>query len=51
MAPEPFTVGLVGDEGFELAAQLGVAAQHQVGLDPFLDTDQAQLVQAGCFGL
>ena len=51
LAAEPLAQRLLGDQALELADQLGPGAQGQVGLDPLLHTDQAQLLQPGDLGL
>ncbi len=41
---------MVGGEEFELADQLGVLAERQVGLDPLCQTVEARLLQAADLG-
>ena len=38
---------VLADQRLELADQLGVAAQRQLGLDPLLERGEAQLVEPG----
>ena len=38
-------MGVLGDQRLELADQVGVAAEREVGLDPFLDRRQAQVLE------
>jgi hypothetical protein len=40
-----------GDEPFELADEVGVAAQGEVGLDSLLERAEAELLQPRCLGL
>ena len=51
LAAQPLPQGLLGYEGLELADQLAVAATSQIGLDPLLERDPAQLIETGDFGL
>jgi hypothetical protein len=51
LAAEPLAQRLGGDQALELADQLGPGAKGQVGVDPLLHTDQAQLLKAGDLGL
>jgi hypothetical protein len=37
---------VLGDERLELSDQVGVAAEREVGLDPFLNRCQTELVEA-----
>ena len=37
---------MLGDEALELADEVGVASEREVGLDPFFERAQAQLLQA-----
>ena len=41
---------MLGDQRTELADELGVAAERKVGLDPFFEREQAQLLQARDLG-
>ena len=40
-----------GDQRFELGDQLGCGASRQLGVEPVLDGDQAQLLQPAGLGL
>ena len=42
---------MLGGERFQLADQLGVLAERQVGLDALCQTVEARLLQAGDLGL
>ena len=41
---------MLADEGLQLAAQLGMATETQIGLHPLLDGDESQLLQSGGLG-
>src|SRR5207248_11173614 len=45
-AAQPLLERMLGDERLELADELGVAAEREVGLDPLEQRRQAKLVQA-----
>lgn len=38
---------VAGDEGFELGDEISLASEREVGVDPFLDGRQAQLLEPG----
>ena len=44
---QPLAQRMTGDERLELGDDLGVTREREVGLDPFLDGGQAELLQAG----
>ena len=44
---QPLAQRMTGDEGLELGDDLAVASEREVGLDPFLDGGQAELLEAG----
>ena len=46
LAPEPLPQRMPSDERLQLADQLSVAAEREVGLDPLFERRQLQLVQA-----
>jgi hypothetical protein len=50
LSPRPFSQRVLGHEALELADQVGVAPQREVGLDPFLERPEAQLSQPCDFG-
>jgi hypothetical protein len=51
LGPQALPVGMLGDEGAELAHHLGVAPRGQVGLDTVLHGGQTKLLQTGDPGL
>ena len=42
---------VLGDQRLELADQLGVAAEREVGLDPLLERRQPQVLEPAALGL
>ena len=51
LAAEPLAQRMLADQALQLADELAAGAKSQVGLDPFLQADQAQLVEPGDLGL
>jgi len=51
LAAEPLAQRLLADQALQLTDQLAAGAEGQVGLDPLLQADQAQLVQPRDLGL
>ena len=45
LAAQPLAVRVLRDQRLELADQLGVAAEREVGLDPLLERRQPQILQ------
>ena len=41
---------MLGDEPFELADEIGVAAESEVGLDSLLERAETELLQPRCLG-
>jgi hypothetical protein len=48
LAAWPLPQRVLRDEALELADEVGVASEREVGLDPFLERAHAQLVQSRC---
>jgi len=51
LAAQTLAKRMLGDHGFELADELSVRGEDQVGLDPVLEGREAKLLQAGDLGL
>ena len=51
LAAQPLAQGMRLDQRLELADERSVAAERQVGFDPLLDSDQAQLLEPSDLGL
>ncbi len=51
LRPRPLSECLRLDECLELSDELGVPAESEIGLDPLLERDRAQLLQPGDLGL
>ena len=47
LAAQPLAEGVGGDERFQLADQPCVAAEQELGVEPLLESDHAQLVEPG----
>ncbi len=51
MGAEALAQRVLGDEGLELADELGVQAEREAGFDPLFESDEAELLETSDLGL